>query len=207
VHRLEQTLKSIEGFPPELVDKVIALGLIDLRDIEEVGTGPLIEELGLPEEVAQRVVAHCAQEAKLWTAEQAAKKEADAKAKVAAEVESRRALNALLGIGQAPAETAAVEAEAAVEPPNDSIGSEQTSEAMPGTMESTDGAAAEVTVHTEQAPANPDELSPEEQAVSGVPESAAPSDARAYADEDSDTTALAEGRAQPPSNDAEAGKA
>src|SRR6185295_12355637 len=57
VQRLDQTLKSIEGFPADAVDKVIALGLIDVRDIEEVGTGPLMEELGLAEELATRVVA------------------------------------------------------------------------------------------------------------------------------------------------------
>src|SRR5687767_2520852 len=54
VARLDQTLKSIEGITQEMVDKVIALGLIDVRDIEEVGTGPLMEELGLGEETAQR---------------------------------------------------------------------------------------------------------------------------------------------------------
>src|SRR5881394_3330231 len=56
VQRLEQTLKSVEGFPADQVDKVIALGLIDVRDIEEVGAGPLMEELGIPEEIAQQAV-------------------------------------------------------------------------------------------------------------------------------------------------------
>src|ERR1043165_831229 len=59
VKRLDVTLKSIEGFPHELVDKVIALGLIDVRDIEEVGTGPLMEELGLAEDIATAVVEKC----------------------------------------------------------------------------------------------------------------------------------------------------
>ena len=35
---------------------MIALGLIDVRDIEEVGTGPLMEELGLDEEIGRAVV-------------------------------------------------------------------------------------------------------------------------------------------------------
>ena len=35
-----------------MVDKVIVLGLIDVRDMEEVGVGPLMEELGLDEETA-----------------------------------------------------------------------------------------------------------------------------------------------------------
>src|SRR5438093_1042170 len=65
VQRLDLTLKSIEGFPHDQVDKVIALGLIDVRDIEEVGTGPLMEELGLDEALAQIVVDKCATEAKI----------------------------------------------------------------------------------------------------------------------------------------------
>src|SRR6202012_5488524 len=53
VERLDRTLKSVEGVDQDMVDKVIALGLIDVRDLEEVGTGPLMEELGLGEETAQ----------------------------------------------------------------------------------------------------------------------------------------------------------
>src|SRR6188474_722780 len=81
--RLDQTLKSIEGITQEMVDKVIALGLIDVRDIEEVGAGPLMEELGLEEEKAQQVVDLCAEEAKIVAVEQEAKKKADAAAKAA----------------------------------------------------------------------------------------------------------------------------
>src|SRR3984957_9214993 len=81
VTRLDQTLKQIDGITQEHVDKVIALGLIDVRDIEEVGIGPLMEELGLEEETAQRVVERCAAEAKIVAVEQEAKKIADASAK------------------------------------------------------------------------------------------------------------------------------
>src|SRR5947209_8066728 len=56
IKRLETTLKSVEGITQEHVDKIIALGLIDVRDIEEVGTSPLMEELGLDEATAQQVV-------------------------------------------------------------------------------------------------------------------------------------------------------
>src|SRR5687767_7281368 len=51
VQRLDQTLKGL-GIGQEMVDKVIALGLIDVRDIEEVGVGPLMEELGLDDAMA-----------------------------------------------------------------------------------------------------------------------------------------------------------
>src|SRR3954462_15115249 len=76
--RLDATLKQIEGVTQEMVDKIIALGLIDVRDIEEVGTGPLMEELGLVEETAQKVVDRCSDEAKVVAVEQEKKKAADA---------------------------------------------------------------------------------------------------------------------------------
>src|ERR671912_1401640 len=84
--RLDQTLKTIEGITQDMIDKVIALGLIDVRDIEEVGAGPLMEELGLDEETATKVVDRCAEEAKIVAVEQEAQKKADAieKAKVMA---------------------------------------------------------------------------------------------------------------------------
>src|SRR6476469_9207380 len=81
VQRLDQSLKKIEGITQEMVDKVIALGLIDVRDIEEVGTGPLMEELGLDEPTAQRVVDLCATEAKIVAVEQEEKKKAQAAAR------------------------------------------------------------------------------------------------------------------------------
>src|SRR3954470_23783683 len=86
VERLDQTLKAIEGITQEMVDKIIALGLIDVRDIEEVGEGPLMEELGLDEETATKVVDRCAEEAKIVAVEQEAKKKTEAaeKARLAA---------------------------------------------------------------------------------------------------------------------------
>src|SRR5438094_545572 len=86
VQRIDTVLKSIEGIVQVHVDKIVALGLIDVRDIEEVGTGPLMEEVGLDEETAQKVVDRCAEEAKIVAVEQEAKKKAEAaeKAKLAA---------------------------------------------------------------------------------------------------------------------------
>ena len=80
---LDQTLKGLTELVQEQVDKAIALGLIDVRDIEEVGTGPLMEELGLDEATAEKIVAKCASEAKIVAAEQEAKKSAEAKKKAA----------------------------------------------------------------------------------------------------------------------------
>src|SRR5215210_5098871 len=83
VQRLDATLKQIEGITQEQVDKVIALGLIDVRDIEEVGIGPLMEEVGLTEEIAQKVLDRCHDEAKIVQKEQDEKKAAEAAAKAA----------------------------------------------------------------------------------------------------------------------------
>src|SRR6266513_46962 len=74
VQRLDSTLKSIEGIAQDHVDKIVALGLIDVRDIEEVGSGPLMEEVGLTEEMAERVINRCSEEAKIVAVEQEKKK-------------------------------------------------------------------------------------------------------------------------------------
>src|SRR5436190_6426349 len=76
--RLDQTLKQIQGITQEMVDKMIALGLIDVRDIEEVGTGPLMEEIGLEEDMATRIVERCTAEAKNSAVEQEEKKHCEA---------------------------------------------------------------------------------------------------------------------------------
>src|SRR5256884_1575579 len=83
VQRIDTVLKSIEGITQEMVDKAIALGLIDVRDIEEVGSGPLMEELGLDEALAEIVVNKCATEAKIVAKEQEEKKAIEAKKKAA----------------------------------------------------------------------------------------------------------------------------
>src|SRR3954465_9089848 len=79
ITRLETLMKSIEGIAPGHVAKIVALGLIDVRDIEEVGTGPLMEEVGLEESMAERVVNRCAEEAKIVAVEQEKKKAEQAK--------------------------------------------------------------------------------------------------------------------------------
>jgi N utilization substance protein A len=190
VERLDRTLKSIEGVTQEQVDKVIALGLIDVRDIEEVGTGPLMEELGLGEEVAQQIVDRCAAEAKVVAAEQEAKRAADASAKAAAASRGPNLLEMAL----------------AADTPASSLGEDANSEAnadvnMPGALEASNGGAPEIVTHSAAAMGSGEELSPEEKAVhvEGVDENA-DEDRKEYVDEDTDTAALAEGRVSPPTD-------
>jgi hypothetical protein len=78
---------------------------------------------------------------------------------------------------------------------------------MPGAMEATEGVAPELVTHSEDAlSGSRDEMSPEEQAVhapgsNGAGEDeTADADRKDYADEETDTAALAEGRAEPPAD-------
>src|SRR5437016_955462 len=95
VARLEETLKAIEGVSGEMVDKCIALGLIHVADIEEVGVGPLMEEVGMDEALAIKVVEKCGEVAKVVAVEQAAKKALDAKAKATEKGDAEKFLAAL----------------------------------------------------------------------------------------------------------------
>jgi len=198
--RLDKTLKSVEGITQEMVDKVIALGLIDVRDIEEVGTGPLMEELGLTEEVAQVIVNKSAEEAKLVAVEQEAKRAADASARASARAAGPNALERALAT-----DTAAV---VAATDPATSLGTDSGSEAngsdnLPGPMEAAAGGAPETVTHQEQT-SDGDELSPEEQAVHVVgADDGAANDGKEFVDEDAETAALAEGRTSPPSGGSE----
>ncbi|HEX4792983.1 MAG TPA: transcription termination factor NusA [Humisphaera sp.] len=181
VKRLEQTLKSEPAITQEHVDKIIALGLIDVRDIDEVGVGPLMEEVGIDEATATAVVTRAGEEAKLVAVEQEAKKAADASAKAAGR-------SALLGGGS--------RAEAPALAPAPADGEMDLSAILPGPMEAVEGGAPEVTTHQETLSSNGDDLSPEEQAIQGI--ETAPPNAGEFNDEDAQTAALAEGRQEPP---------
>jgi N utilization substance protein A len=218
VQRLEQTLKSVEGFPAEAMDKVLALGLIDVRDIEEVGEGPLMEELGLSELVAVAVVNRAAEEAKVVQAETERKKAEAARGMHLAGAQASGGaqggstdLAALMGMkgvdgvagqpagpraiqetGAAGLEAAEAAAEGVAE---DSVAGDR----MPGAMESAEGGAPEVTVHSESIlTENPEELSPEEQAIQVEGNGAAEEEKRRVIDDEPDIAALAEGRVEPP---------
>ncbi len=185
VQRLDQTLRAIEGVPGEVVDKVIAMGLIDVRDIEEVGTGPLVEELGLEQEVAERVVERCAVEAKIVAKEQEAKKAADAVAKAKFQA-------GLLGgsdeEGETPAGTEGESPEASASG-SEGVGEDRT----PDLRESAEGGASETIVHKGESNGAGKEV----QRLDAEESSA--DDEKEYAgDEISQTAALAEGRVAPP---------
>jgi N utilization substance protein A len=202
--RLDQTLKQISGITQEMVDKMIALGLIDVRDIEEVGTGPLMEELGLDEATAQTVVDRCSEEAKIVAVEQEAKKRAEAEAKAAflqagsRGVDGEAFANPPLPVPGVPSATDIGE-----ETNPFAAAAAENGDRMPGALEATEGIAPEITTHDETALAGGSELSPEEQAMQGiaVEEVSGRLDPEADAGRDDADVSSNDGGATPPGND------
>ncbi|MBM4099081.1 MAG: transcription termination factor NusA [Planctomycetes bacterium] len=108
---IQETLTPIEGFTDEMLDKMGALGLISVFDIEEVGMPVLMQELGMAEDLAERVVVACGEKGKVIAEEQRIAAEAEAVRKA----EEAAATDHLLGGGPA------VETDAQSESAADSI--------------------------------------------------------------------------------------
>ncbi len=118
---LEKALRDVEGVDSTKVDQVVAMGMVNVLDVEEVGADPLVNELAMEPEVAQRIVIRCAEEAKLVAdrqakakeearaAEQAKAEQAKADAKAAEEQDSAgdEAVEAATGDGEAAADAPA----------------------------------------------------------------------------------------------------
>lgn len=69
VDQLTDCIKSIGEIDDTLVDKLLALGIISVLDLEEVGAEPLVEELKLEAEKAQAIIAAASEAAKKAAAE------------------------------------------------------------------------------------------------------------------------------------------
>jgi N utilization substance protein A len=69
IERLAQCVKSVEGADDVLVDKLIALGIISVLDLDDVGPEPLVAELGLEPAFAETLLAGADAEAKALAAE------------------------------------------------------------------------------------------------------------------------------------------
>jgi N utilization substance protein A len=64
IERLATCVKSVEGADEVLVDKLIALGIISVLDLDDVGVEPLVSELKLDPAFAERLVEAADKEAK-----------------------------------------------------------------------------------------------------------------------------------------------
>jgi len=69
IERLATCVKSMEGADDVLVDKLIALGIISVLDLSDVGPDPLVGELKLNPDFASRLVETADREAKTAAAE------------------------------------------------------------------------------------------------------------------------------------------
>jgi len=61
---LERTLEAVEGVDRQIVSQVIALGMVNVLDVEEVGPEPLVKELHLERPLAEEVVRQCGEQAR-----------------------------------------------------------------------------------------------------------------------------------------------
>ncbi|HOW71342.1 MAG TPA: transcription termination factor NusA [Phycisphaerae bacterium] len=80
---MEKVLSSLEGMTSEKIEKMMAMGIISLGDVEEIGVEPLMKVLGLSEELAQQVISTSSEAAKRLMAEAEAAKAAAAAAAAA----------------------------------------------------------------------------------------------------------------------------
>ncbi len=93
---LVETLRQVEGVTEEQLDRLAALGMVSVFDVEEVGAEVLSEELEVTPEQSERMVELAAARAKVVAEEQQREKEAEAKRR---EEEQRLAAAVLEGPG------------------------------------------------------------------------------------------------------------
>lgn len=62
VEMLADFVKTVEGADETVVDKLIALGVISIADLDEVGTEPLISELNIDAELSEKLIKAAARE-------------------------------------------------------------------------------------------------------------------------------------------------
>jgi transcription termination/antitermination protein NusA len=64
VEVLTSCIEAIEDAKDTLIDKLLALGILSVMDVEEVGAGPLVKEIGLTEELAAKIVEFATEKSK-----------------------------------------------------------------------------------------------------------------------------------------------
>lgn len=69
IERLTSCVKTVEGADDTVVDKLIALGVISVLDMDDVGIEPLIKELNINPDIAEKLIAAAAAEVKVMAAE------------------------------------------------------------------------------------------------------------------------------------------
>jgi N utilization substance protein A len=64
IERLTNCIKTIEEVDDTIIDKLIALGVISVPDLDDVGVEPLVSELKIDAEVAEKLIEAASEEAK-----------------------------------------------------------------------------------------------------------------------------------------------
>jgi N utilization substance protein A len=95
---LGETLRPIEGVTDELLDKIGALGMISVFDVEEIGPQLLVEELGIGDDLADTMCTTASARAR----EVEIEREREAAEAAARAAEDAAATDAILGEGMAP---------------------------------------------------------------------------------------------------------
>lgn len=70
IEKLTNCVKTVEGADDMVVDKLIALGVISVPDLEDVGMEPLVKELNIKQQLAEKLTQAAKNEAKRIAAEQ-----------------------------------------------------------------------------------------------------------------------------------------
>lgn len=108
---MEKALRSIEGVEDVMLDKLMAMGVISVADIEEIGPEPLVKELEVSDELAERIIVVAVEAARRLAAEaeEAKRLAAEAEAAQAAAAKAADAADAGEGAGLETADVATVE--------------------------------------------------------------------------------------------------
>ena len=69
IEQLTSCVKNVKGADDTMVDKLIALGVISVLDLDDVGAEPLVSELDISKDVAGELVEAAVEEAKRLAAE------------------------------------------------------------------------------------------------------------------------------------------
>ena len=113
---LGETLRPLAGVTDEMLDKIGALGMISVFDVEEIGPQLLVEELGISDDLANEMCTTASARAR----EVEVEREREAAVAAARAAEEAAATNAILG-GEPGASAGAVPTDADAESAADSI--------------------------------------------------------------------------------------
>ncbi len=100
---IAETVKPLANVDDAMLDRMGALGMISVFDVEEVGADVLVAEVGMDAELAALVVTACTQRGKELAEQQAKEREEAERLKA----EEEAAADGVLGSGDAPVEATA----------------------------------------------------------------------------------------------------